>query len=90
MGGDQRVSVRGNPRSSQDRILGYDDAAGILRVNVKAAPVNNAANNAVFKLLAKELKLPQAKFRIIQGAKSRDKTLAINTNPSVFTRIKNL
>ena len=38
-----RLKIRVNPRSSQDRNLGYEPETGKLRISVKAAPVDNAA-----------------------------------------------
>ncbi len=89
MGGDQRLTVRVRPRSSNDRIIGYDAAAGVLRVAVKAAPVDNAANTSTIKLLAKVLKIPQGRISIVRGAKSRDKIVAINADASILARLDN-
>lgn len=78
------------PRSSEDVITGYDGAAGVLRINVKAAPVNNAANEATIRLLSKTLKIPQRKMRISRGAKSRDKMVIFEADQSLIAKIKAL
>ena len=85
---EQRVAVRVTPRSSEDIILGYDEATGVLRINVKAAPVDNAANEATIKLLSKNLKIPQRKMRIARGAKSRDKIVVFEADQSLIAKIK--
>lgn len=87
---EKRISVKVRPRSSQDLILGYDDDTGVLMINVKAAPVRNAANDAVVRLLSKALKIPQRKIRIVRGAKSRDKTIILEVNRAGLAKIKSL
>ena len=88
MGSEQRISVRVTPRSSVDEVVGWDDGSRELIVRVKAAPVDNAANEATIKAIAKALKVPKFKVRIVAGAKSRNKTIAIDGDPSVLTRFK--
>ncbi len=90
MRSEQHVSVRVKPRSSSDLILGYDTTANVLLVNVKAAPVNNAANDAVIKLLSKALKIPQRRIRIARGAKSRDKTVVLDADRTELAKLKHL
>jgi hypothetical protein len=70
------VAVRVTPRSSRDAIEGVDDA-GALRVRVAAPPADGAANAAVAKLLAKELRLPRGALSVVSGATSRHKRLRI-------------
>ena len=84
MGSEQRISVRVIPRSSVDEVVGWDDGSRELIVRVKAAPVDNAANEATTKAIAKALKVPKFKVRIVAGAKSRNKTIAIDGDPSVY------
>ena len=85
---EQRISVRVTPRSSVDAIAGWDAESQVLSVRVKASPVNNAANEATIKVISKALKLPKSKIRIVAGAKSRDKIVAIDDGPSVSARLK--
>lgn len=51
------------------------DAAGTIRVWVTAPPADNAANEAVVKVVAKALGLKNSAVTIIRGHHSRDKTL---------------
>ena len=48
----QRITVRLQPGASRAEILGLNEL-GVLRVRVKAPPVDDAANEALVQLLAK-------------------------------------
>ena len=85
---EQRISVRVTPRSSVDEIVGWDAESQVLSMRVKASPVDNAANEATIKVISKALKVPKSKIRIVGGAKSRDKIVAIDDDPSVLARLK--
>ncbi len=50
---------------------------GRLRVKVRARPQEGAANAAVEKLVARALGVPASRCRLVRGATSRTKTLAI-------------
>jgi uncharacterized protein (TIGR00251 family) len=71
------IAVRVTPRSSRDAIVGVDEA-GELRVRVTAPPAEGAANAAVAKLVARELRVPKGAVRVVSGASSRHKRLAID------------
>jgi uncharacterized protein YggU (UPF0235/DUF167 family) len=51
---------------------------GMLRVRVAAPPVDGAANEALTRLLARELDVPRRAIDVVGGASSRVKTLAID------------
>ncbi len=70
------IAVRVAPRSSREAIEGVDDA-GELRVRVTAPPADGAANAAVIKLMAKELRLPRSAVSVASGSTSRHKRLRI-------------
>lgn len=74
-----RLSVRLTPRARRERIEGI--AAGALKVSVAAPPAENQANEALLRLLAKEWRLPRRDLSIVQGAKSRNKTVHIAGDP---------
>jgi uncharacterized protein len=79
-----RVAVRLTPRSRTDRIAGIGrGAAGeqALQVAVTAPPVDDRANKALLRVLAKEWRLPRRDLAIILGAKSRDKIVQIAGDP---------
>ena len=67
-----RLTVRLQPRASRDEILEMNDA-GVLRVRVKAPPVDGAANVALLHLLAEQVGIARSKVRIVTGASSRTK-----------------
>ncbi len=70
------VAVRVTPRSSRDHIDGVDEA-GELRVRVTAPPAEGAANAAVARLVARELRLAKGAVTVAGGATSRHKRLRI-------------
>ncbi len=87
--GRQKIAVRVKPRSSEDRIVSRDSETAVLEVRVKAAPVNNAANESVIRLISKAFKVPKSKIRISKGAKSRDKIVGIDSVSLDMSRIRN-
>ena len=70
-----RFAVRVAPRANRDGIDGIVD--GDLRLRVTAAPVEGAANDAVVRLIAKELKVPRSAVRLVSGDSSRHKVIAV-------------
>ena len=54
---------------------------GALKVAVTAPPVENQANDALLRLLAKQLRVPRRDLSIIAGATSRNKILHIAGEP---------
>jgi uncharacterized protein YggU (UPF0235/DUF167 family) len=71
-----RLRVRLTPRAGADRVDGVAD--GVLRVRVAAAPVDGAANEALCRLIAREIALPRTSIRIASGATSRVKVVEID------------
>ena len=70
-----RIRVRLTPRAARDEIVGWRD--DLLRVRITAPPVGGRANAALERLLASALGLPKNAVRIVSGARSREKTVAI-------------
>ncbi len=68
------LTLRVTPRASRDA-LSIEE--GQLRVRLRAAPVDGAANAALIALLAERLGLPRRAFTIIQGETARVKRIAI-------------
>jgi uncharacterized protein YggU (UPF0235/DUF167 family) len=75
-----RFVVRLTPRGGADRIDGVGEG-GILRARVAAPPVDDAANLALVRLIARELDLPRTAVRIVSGATARRKTVAVEGLP---------
>lgn len=74
------LPIRLTPGASSDRIDGWDvDPGGrpILKVRVRARPVEGEANAALLKLLAKTLNVPKSAVSLERGGQSRVKRIAI-------------
>ena len=76
-----RLPVRLTPGAASDRIDGWDvDADGrpVLKVRVRARPVEGEANAALLKLLAKTLRVPKSAVSLDRGGQSRLKMIAVD------------
>lgn len=74
------LPIRLTPGASFDRIDGWDvDADGrpVLKVRVRARPVEGEANAALLKLIAKTLGVPKSAVALARGGQSRTKMLTI-------------
>lgn len=69
------LEVRLQPRAGENSVAGFVD--GRLRIRVTAAPVNNAANQRMIALLAKEFGVAKSQVRLLAGARKRDKRVVI-------------
>jgi len=72
-----RLTVHVTPRAGRDEILGWSDDGAALRIRVRAAPADGAANEAVARTLARALGLPPSALRIVSGASARRKIIDI-------------
>ena len=75
-----RLPVRLTPGASADRIDGWDvdpDGRPVLKVRVRARPVEGEANTALIKLLAKSLRLPKSSVTLDRGGQSRTKMISV-------------
>jgi uncharacterized protein len=70
------LDVRVIPRARRTEISGSRDDA--LLVRVAAPPVEGAANDAVIELLAATCRVPRRAIRLVSGASSRHKRIAID------------
>lgn len=63
------------PKASKNEIVGpYRDG---MKVRVTAAPVEGKANEALLRLLAKELGVTPSSLEIVRGHRSREKIIRI-------------
>lgn len=75
------LPVRLTPGAAADRIDGWDvDADGrpVLRVRVRARPVEGEANAALLKLLARTLRVPKSAVSLDRGGQSRLKMVSVD------------
>lgn len=73
--GAVRFTVRVQPRASADQIAG--EIQGALKIRVTAPATEGRANEALCRLLAQRLKVPQSAVRIARGEHSRTKQMEI-------------
>ena len=74
------LAVRLTPGASADRIDGWGvDAEGrpVLKVRVRARPVEGEANEALVRLLAKALGVPKSAVAVQRGGQSRTKMIDV-------------
>ena len=89
------LPVRLTPGASADRIDGWDvDADGrpVLKVRVRARPVEGEANAALLRLLAKTLGVPKSAVSLDRGGQSRTKMISIAglSDDDIRTRLTGL
>jgi uncharacterized protein (TIGR00251 family) len=83
------VAIRVTPRSARPGIGGWRagaDGRDQLEVRVAEVPADGAANAAVVKLLAKALGVSRAEVRLVSGAASRHKRVAVPFDVQEFRR----
>ena len=67
--------VRVQPRASRDGVAGYEQ--GVLRVRLKAAPVDGRANERLRRFLADRLQIGMGDIEIVSGRTSRTKRVRV-------------
>ncbi len=78
------VTVRVTPRGGRDAVDGVEtlsDGRPVLKVRVRAAPEDGAANEGVRRLLAKALGRPVSAVSLKAGATARLKTFLVAGEP---------
>ena len=81
------VALRVTPRGGRDGIDGIETLANgrnVMKVRVRAIDEGGEANRAVTELLAKALGVPKAKVRLLSGATSRLKQVAVDGDPKIL------
>jgi len=73
---DALIAVRVTPRSSEDELLGWQD--NVLRVKLRAPPVEGRANEALCRYLALLLGVAASKVEVVSGASARTKRLRVH------------
>ena len=75
-----RLAIKLTPRAAADRNDGWDvdpDGRPVLKVRVRAQPVEGEANAALTAFLAKALNVPKRDVSLARGGQSRLKRLSI-------------
>ena len=70
-----RLRVRVQPRASRTELAGRRGDA--LRVRIAAPPVDGAANEALLRFLADELRVPRGAIALASGAAGRNKIVTV-------------
>lgn len=88
------VRVRATPRGGRDALDGVeirDDGAAVLKVRVRAAPEDGAANAAIRDVLRRALGLPASAVALTAGATARIKLFRIaGDGPALAARLDGL
>lgn len=80
MPGGLAVSIRLTPKGGRDAIDGIEqlaDGRAVLKVRVRAAPSEGAANEALIRLIAQTLDVAARQVTLTGGASARVKRLRI-------------
>jgi uncharacterized protein YggU (UPF0235/DUF167 family) len=86
-----RLPVQLTPGAASDRIDGWDvDAEGrpVLKVRVRARPIEGEANEALVLLLAKALGLSRSSVSLARGGQSRLKMIEVESLDSADLRTR--
>ena len=81
------VALRVTPRGGRDDIDGIETLANgrsVVKVRVRAIADGGKANRAVTDLLARALGVPKARVKILSGATSRLKQVAVDGDPKAL------
>ena len=78
------IALRVTPRGGRDDIDGIEtlsDGRPVVKVRVRAIADGGEANKAVTELLARALRVPKARVKILSGATSRLKQITVDGDP---------
>ena len=81
------IALRVTPRGGRDDIDGIETLANgraVLKIRVRAIAEGGEANRAVTELLAKVLGVPRARIKLLAGATSRLKQVAVDGDPRML------
>jgi uncharacterized protein len=81
------VACRLTPKGGRDAIDGaatLADGTRVLLARVRVAPEDGKANEALLRLIADKAGVPASRARLLAGAKSRLKQVAISGDPATL------
>ncbi|MFH0847702.1 MAG: DUF167 domain-containing protein [Chloroflexota bacterium] len=76
MSGEVRLSLRVQPSSPKNEVLGFRE--GILSLRITAPPRDGKANKGLIDFLAEKLGIAKSQIDIVKGHSSRNKVVAIS------------
>jgi len=72
-----KIKVKIIPNARQDKICGYLEK-DMLKIKIKAKPIDGKANSYLINYLSKELDIPKSYLTIIKGKTSRIKMVEVS------------
>jgi uncharacterized protein (TIGR00251 family) len=69
------ISIRLQPRSRRDEVVG--ERAGAIVIRVTAPPVDGKANAALCAFVARAAAVPPSRVSVVRGQTSRDKVVRV-------------
>lgn len=75
------LPIRLQPGAAVDRVENWEaDAEGrrVLKVRVRARPIDGEANDALIRLLAKSLGVSKSSVTVVRGGQSRSKMVVVD------------
>ncbi|MEW6255153.1 MAG: DUF167 family protein [Pseudomonadota bacterium] len=81
------VRVRVTPKGGRDHVDGVvalSDGNEVLKVRVRVAPEDGAANAAVARLIAAAADIPPSHVSLVAGATARLKTFRLKGDPAIL------
>jgi hypothetical protein len=81
------VACRLTPKGGRDAIDGaatLADGTRVLLARVRAVPEDGKANDALVRLIADKAGVPASRARLVAGAKSRLKQVAVTGDPATL------
>jgi uncharacterized protein (TIGR00251 family) len=78
-GGMAVLELHVQPRAARTEVVGRHGDA--IKIRVHAAPADGAANEELLRFLAERLGVPRSALRLVRGASSRHKRVAVLSGP---------
>ena len=72
------------PRASKNELVGFHEDT--LKIRITAPPVEGEANKECLKFFAKVFSVPKSRLEIVQGQRSRRKTILVRGVAPEFLR----
>jgi uncharacterized protein (TIGR00251 family) len=76
-----RIAVQVTPNASKSEAV--DVIEGVLKIRLKAQPIEGKANEALIRFISDQLDVPKSRVSLARGLSSRQKIIEVNTTMSV-------